>query len=108
MPKKKKIHPILKILFVFFIIYIALYIASSSGYYETRIRNKVTITDNNIKDFEEKIKNGEEINLDSYLTNDIIDYSNSVSKMGDKLTNGVEIFVFKGSKLVGDIIKSLF
>ena len=108
MPKKKKLHPVLKILFALFIVYVSLYIASASGYYESRIRNKVTITDNNIKEFEEKIQNGEAINLDSYLENDIEDYSNKMSKLGDNLTLGIEKFATKGSKVVTDIIKTLF
>ena len=108
MPKKRKLHPVLKILAVLFIIYVALYIASASGYYERRIRNKVIITDNNIKDFEEKIKNGETISLDSYLTNDYDDYSNSISKLGDNLTNGVAEVVLKSSEVVMDVLKSLF
>ena len=32
--KKKKLHPILKILICLFIVYIALFIANISGYYE--------------------------------------------------------------------------
>ncbi len=108
MVKRKKIHPVLKILLAFFIVFIALYIASFSGYYEGRIRNKVIVTENNIKDFEDKIANGEEINLDSYLENDNIDYSNKVSKLGDNLTSSIEIFVTKSSKVITDILKSLF
>ncbi len=108
MVKRKKIHPVLKILLAFFIVFIALYIASFSGYYEGRIRNKVIITENNIKEFEDKIASGEEINLDSYLENESVDYSNKFSKLGDSLTSSIEVFVTKSSKVIMEILKSLF
>ncbi len=108
MNKKKKMHPILKIICALFVVFIALYIASFSGYYESRIRNKVAITNESIKEFEEKINNGEVINLDSYLQNEIEDYSNPVSKLGDNITTGIEKVVTEGSKIVVNILKSLF
>lgn len=108
MSKKKKVHPILKILGLFFIVFIALYIANISGYYEGKIRHETSLTEEEIKSFEEKVQNGEAISLDAYISHDIVDYSNSVSKLGDHLTSGIEIVVTKGSKFVGDIIKSLF
>ena len=108
MGKKKKLHPILKILIVLFVVFLSLFIASNSGYYEAKIRDKVIVTDEKIKEFEEKLQNGEEIDIDSFLGTDVIDYSSPMSNLGDKLTSGVENFVFKGMKIFGDILKSLF
>ena len=108
MSKKKKINPILKILGILFIIFIALFIANTSGYYESKIRDKVVVTENGIKEFEELIKNGETIDVESFLNNEREDYSNSVSNFGDNLTSGIETFVFDGMKFVTNIIKSLF
>ena len=51
---------------------------------------------------------GEEINLDSYLENESVDYSNKVSKLGDSLTSSIEVFVTKSSKVIMEILKSLF
>ena len=48
MNKKKKMHPILKILCALFIVYIALFIANMSGYYEGRVRSRVELTNEKI------------------------------------------------------------
>ena len=69
------IIPILKILGFLFIIYIALFIANMSGYYESKIRDQVIVTEEGIKEFEEKIQNGEEIDITSFLNNEREDYS---------------------------------
>ncbi len=108
MGKKKKLHPILKILVALFIIYIALFIANISGYYETKIREKTTITEEGIKKFEEKINNGEEVSITSFLDDDRKDYSNKFSKLGDSITKGIENLATKGMKIFVQVIKSLF
>lgn len=106
--KKKKSNIILKILGVLFIVFMALFIANMSGYYESKIRDKVIVTENGIKEFEKKVKNGEEIDITSFLNNEREDYSSSMSNLGDKLTTGVESIVSNGMNIVSDILKSLF
>ena len=97
MIKKKKEKIVLKLLGVLFVIYMALFIANMSGYYESKIRDRVVVTENGIKEFEEKVKSGEEIDITSFLSNE-----------GDNLTNGIESFVSGGMEVVSGILKSLF
>ena len=106
--KKKKLHPILKILICLFIVYIALFIANISGYYEGKIKDEVIVTEEGIKEFEEKVQNGEEIDITAFLKNDRVDYSSSMSNLGDNLTSGLEVFITDGMKFVSDVVKSLF
>jgi len=106
--KKKKGNVILKILSVLFIIYIALFIANMSGYYEGKIRDQVLVTDEGIKEFEEKVQNGEEIDLDSFLNLEKEDYSNNLSLLGDNLTNSLQKFISGSMDIVGNVINSLF
>lgn len=106
--RKKNKNPFMKILTLLFIIFMALFIANSSGYYESKIRDRVTITENGIKEFEEKVKNGEEINVESFLNTDREDYSNGVSNLGENLTNSIELFVSKSYDVFSNIINSLF
>ncbi len=106
--KKKKLHPILKILICLFIVYIALFIANISGYYEGKIKDEVIVTEEGIKEFEEKVQNGEEIDITAFLKNDRVDYSSSMSNLGDNLTSGIEVFITDGMKFVSDVVKSLF
>ena len=86
MNKKKKMHPILKILCALFIVYIALFIANMSGYYEGRVRSRVELTNEKILE----------------------DYSNSFSNFGEKLTANIENVVKDGMHIIGNVFKSLF
>lgn len=108
MSKKKKGNVFLKILGCLFVIFVALFIANISGYYEGKIREQVTVTEEGIKAFEEAIKNGENIDISSFLNDDTIDYSSSMSNLGDNLTYGLENFISKGMEFVVDVLKSLF
>lgn len=107
MSKKKK-NPILKILGVLFIIFMALFIANTSGYYESKIRDRVIITEEGIKEFEEKLSNGEEIDITSFLNNEREDYTSNMSNLGESVTVGIENVVSSGINIISDIVKSLF
>ncbi len=106
--KKKKTSPFLKILGCLFVIFMALYIANISGYYEGKVRDRVIITEEGIKEFEEKVQNGEEIDITSFLDNERIDYSSGMSNLGDSVTESIESVVVNGMNFVTDILKSLF
>lgn len=108
MNKKKKTNPFLKILGFLFIVFLALFIASSSGYYESKIRDRVVVTEEGIKEFEKLVQNGEEIDIASFLNNEREDYSSKMSNLGDNLTSSIESVVSSGMKYVVDILKSLF
>ena len=105
---KKKKNIFGKVLVVLFVIYFALYIASESGYYESKIRENVTITENGIKEFEEKVQNGEEIDINSFLKTERIDYASPLSNLGETVVIGIESVVTKGFKITKNILKSLF
>lgn len=105
---KKKTNLFFKLLSILFFVFIALYIALESGYYETKIEKEVSLTNEKIKAFEEAVKNNEVINLDSYLEQKEVDYSNSISKFGNKLTNTLAKTITKGLNGVFDIVKTLF
>ncbi len=108
MDKKKKSNIILKLLGVLFIIYIGLFIANISGYYESKIRSEVTMTENGIKEFENKVKNGEEIDVSSFLKKERVDYSNRFSNLGDTVTVGTLNTLQKVMYVFTDVLKSLF
>lgn len=105
---KKKNNIFMKILGVLFIVFIALYIANISGYYEGKIRDSVVITEEGIKEFEKKVQNGEEIDITSFLNNERIDYSSKMSNLGDRVTEGLESTLVNGMGFITDILKSLF
>jgi len=108
MMRKKKKNPILKVLGILFVIFMALYIANMSGYYESKIRDRVIVTEAGIKEFEEAIKNGEKIDITSFLSTDREDYSSSMSNLGENVTSSIENFVVGSMDVVTDILNSLF
>lgn len=105
---KKKSNIFLRLLSILFFIFIALYIALESGYYETKVQKEVQLTNDKIKAFEEDVKNNKVVNLDSYLEKKEVNYSNRVSAFGNKLTNVLAKTITNGLSSVFDIIKTLF
>ena len=83
----------LRILLILFIICMGLFIANASGYYESKIRERVIMTDKGIKEFESMVENGEEIDINSFLKDEREDYSSTFSKVGEGLTNNLETFI---------------
>ena len=71
MESKKKGSIFLKILAVLFILYLSLTIAISSGYYEAKLSEKTTITDEAMKQFEEDVKAGKNVDIKYSMSNSL-------------------------------------
>lgn len=106
--EKKKPNRFLQLLLLAFIIFIGLYIASISGYYEATLSDKVVLTDEAIKKFEEDVLNGEVVDVNSYILEDNNSYQNKFTEAGNKFTEMVESFVTDGVIGVFDCLKTLF
>ncbi len=108
MEKKKKNNWFLKLIGVLFVIYLSLTIAINTGYYEAKVNEKTIITEENMKKFEEDVKNGKEIDINDYIGETVKDYSSNTSKAGIKLAKVVEKFMAEGITDMVDILKKLF
>ena len=84
------------ILLVLFIMFLGLYVSSSSGVIDYSSRHKKVLTDKNIKEFEEDIKNNKEIDIKKYSYDDTDKYDNSISKT-----------TLKVSSFLGSTVKSI-
>ncbi len=83
-------HKIIKLLLiVVVIIFLVMVFTSSSGYYEYELNKQTALTSDAIKQFEEDIKEGKEIDIKDYYVVDNKDYSNKVSKAGLKISNKI-------------------
>lgn len=105
--KKKKVNWFNKILIFLFVIFIGLFIASKSGYYETKVNKNVALTNEAIKQFEEDVLEGKQVDIESYVVDDDRDFSNGLTKAGDKLSSTVEELLSGGLLNVWDVIKIL-
>lgn len=76
--KHKKLIKFLGVLLIF--IFLCSYFIENSGYYEYNLQNKKTLTEEQIKQFEKDVKEGKNIDLDTYLKETTIDYSNQLTR----------------------------
>ena len=106
--KKAKGLWILKLLGVLFVVYLSLTIAISTGYYEAKLSEKTTITDEAMKQFEEDIRNGKEVDITDYVTDIRKDYSNGTTKVGVLFSGAIEEVMSNGINKMINIFKTLF
>lgn len=98
----------LKVVFILlFIIFITIYISQATGYYEYELHKKTELTKEQIKQFEEDIKNNKNIDVTKYIENDAKKYSNEFSKIGSNFSNVTSKYIKKGINEVFKIINRL-
>ena len=94
----------------FFIFFSILLLAQSQGYYKNRNQKTKILTDEQIKNFEEDVRNGKSIDIKEYVLYEDKDYTNKVSdnvyKISLKLEDAVDStikMIFNGaSYMVND------
>lgn len=69
---------------IFFVAFVISYVIGESGYYEYELANKKYLTEEEMKKFEEDVRNGEDIDLKDYTVETRKDYTN---KFTDVVTN---------------------
>ena len=75
-----------------FIIFMTLYFSQLTGYYEYQNYQKMIMTEEQIKQFEQDIKDGLEVDIKDYTVNAVRNYDNSFSNLGlnlSKIISGV-------------------
>ena len=105
---KKKTNWFKKFLTISFIIFMGLYISSISGFYEAKLSNKVALTDEAIKEFENDVIEGKIIDVNTYINNKNVDYSNKFTESGEKLRESLTKILTEGFSGAWDAIKVLF
>ena len=104
----KKAKYFFNILAMLFLVFIALIIAYESGYYETKASNRAILTREAMESFEKDLRDGRIVDVKNYLTKERIDYSNNVTKVGNRLADGVSDFMTKGIAGIFEVLKGLF
>ena len=89
------------------IIYLGLFIANNTGYYSFSLRNRKELTDEQIKKFEEDVKNGVEIDINDYLSMETISYQNNISSLGYNLSSTSENLIKTGVYKIFDFFSDL-
>ena len=106
--KNKVTNKILKYLFLIcFIAFLTIYISQATGYYEYTQHKKKELTEEEIKQFEQDIKDGKEIDIEGY-TSEEKNYQNKISnaslvlseKIGEYTTKGITLLFGSIGKLI--------
>lgn len=105
---KKKNNYFIRLIFVLFIIYLCVYAIGENGFIERKYSNKTLYTEEQIKKFEDDVLNGKEIDINKYLSNEESDYSNSISKLGEDMSNLINVGADKLDKLLSSVFQFLF
>jgi len=105
--KKKKGNWFFRILNVLFIVYVALFIAQKTGYYEKTVRDRTLITEEKIKEFEQDVANNAVIDINSYLPVKE-DYSNVFTKGANVISDKLGNLLDNRADSIWEFIKSLF
>ena len=108
MKTKKPSRHFFRTLTILGIIFFGLYIAIQSGYYNARLGDRVRLTEEQIRQFEQDVRDGKEIDINNYITDEINDYSNRMTKAGVNLGNHAERFMNRGIKVIFDFLGTLF
>lgn len=85
----------------FFVFFVILLLAESQGYYKNRNEKAKTLTEEQIKQFENDISEGKDIDIKKYVLYEDKDYSNNV-------TNNIYKVSLKLEGVVDDVIKMVF
>lgn len=105
---KKKGNWFTRILMGLFVVFLGLYIASISGYYEAKVGDKVALTDEAIQRFEQDVLEGKVVDINTYVTEENKDYSNNFTEAGEKVGEAVVKILTEGLGGAWDAIKVLF
>lgn len=86
----KVLNKIFKYIFIsLFISFIALYMSQANGYYAYEQHKKVVFTEEKIKQFEQDVADGKNIDINDYLDNTNKDYQTKTSSLGLKLSEKI-------------------
>lgn len=95
--KKKNKNKLITIIFgIFLFSFIIIYFSEITGYYEYKNYQKTSLTNEQIKKYEEDIKNGVEVDLNEYLIKNNKKYNNKLSVLASKISNGISKIVKGG------------
>ena len=68
----------------FFVIFLTLYFSQLTGYYEFKNYQKMTLTEEQIVQFEQDIKDGKEVDIKNYVVDTKKDYQKTISLSSGK------------------------
>jgi len=90
MKKKKGLSTVI---FIIIIVFICSYTVSQSGYYEYSMQSKKNLTEEQIKQFEQDVKTGKEVDITDYLKDKEVDYTNKLTRTTVRVSTTVNEYL---------------
>lgn len=95
-------------LFLLFLSFVILYLSQATGYYEYEQSRKTAFTEEQIKQFEQDVKDGKEIDINTYLENTNKDYQNNISRVTLNISEAISKYMKLGiEKMFEGIAKAI-
>ena len=69
------------ILILSFTIFVASYFVEKTGYYDYKLQEKTILTSEQIKKFEQDLKDGKKVDIEEYFKKNEKDYSNNITRV---------------------------
>lgn len=108
-PKKKKGKERFKFILSFLIVlFLCMYVAGKTGYYQNKLANNTLLTNEALILFEKDIAEGKKVDIKDYLKNTKKDYRNIYSKTGYQISNSIDNILNEGVGKLFELLKSLF
>lgn len=85
-----------KIFLILFISFLALYLSEKTGYYEYEQHKQTTLTKEKIKQFEQDVADGKNIDIKDYTTEETVNYETKLSNVGLEISKNVGLVVKTG------------
>lgn len=90
-----------------FIIFITIYGASKSGYYEYENRKHSELTEEKMLEFEKDLAEGKNVSLKDYLKEETVNYDNKITEIGSNLSNFMSDGIIKGLEGTFKLVEKL-
>ena len=90
--------------FMFIFVFLCSYFALNGGYYEYHLSYQKKLTENQMKQFEKDVQNGKDVDINDYLKNSRVDYSNSLTNKTSEINIKLNEYL---KKVIGDTFKIL-
>lgn len=90
-----------------FLVYLFLFFASESGYYEYNVRKQTVLTSEKIKEFEQDVKENKNVDLNKYLESTKKEYKNNLTNTCTNISTKVNYYFKTGVESVFKIINKL-
>lgn len=94
-------------IFCLFVIFLSIYGASKSGYYEYENKKEAEFTEESMKKFEKDIAEGKNVNIKDYLKTDTKNYNNKITNLGNTLSNVVSDGIVSGLEKTFKVVEKL-